>query len=89
MVRNTYPPVLVPPIKSNTSQGLGGESQSICSIRSLRIYKDDSPRIPPPSKLRNILLVASAVEIDNRKEIGTATHQVTGHEESVLGSWSW
>jgi hypothetical protein len=48
------PPVLVPPIKSKYSHGLGVASApdlvSISSIISRRIKSDDSPRTPPPSR---------------------------------------
>lgn len=46
----TYPPVLVPPIISKNSQGLGGLSGSISSIKCSSISNDERPRMPPPSR---------------------------------------
>lgn len=49
----SYPPVLVPPIKSKYSQGRGVSSSPfksrIHSMRFCSINKVDIPRIPPPS----------------------------------------
>jgi len=45
----SYPPVPDPPIISNTSQGFGGFSGSINSIRWARIIIEDCIRTPPPS----------------------------------------
>src|SRR5579859_5374719 len=50
------PPVLVPPIKSKYSQGLGvSEARVRCpmsSIISRKIKREDNPRTPPPSNER-------------------------------------
>ena len=47
-----YPPVLVPPIISKYSQGLGGgiASGSMVVIKCFRIKRIDRPRTPPPSR---------------------------------------
>ena len=51
--RKTNPPVLVPPIRSKTSAGMGGLSSFLCdlirSISSSMMTSSDKPRIPPPS----------------------------------------
>ena len=53
--KDIYPPVLVPPMRSNTSHGLTGAS-CFClrlwfslSIMLFRIYSVERPRTPPPS----------------------------------------
>jgi len=57
------PPVLVPQIRSNTSQGQSAGSSGwsrrhcrlTCAMRSFNIYKEEMPRTPPPSsdRIRN------------------------------------
>ena len=49
----TYPPVLVPPMRSKTSQGLGGLSGSISLKMALRIKRVERLRTPPPSDSRS------------------------------------
>lgn len=52
----SYPPVLVPPIRSNNSQGFTGFRPSslrpvlVLSINHLSISNVESPRTPPPSR---------------------------------------
>ena len=55
-VTHTYPPVLVPPMRSNKSHGFTGgrlaNPRSLFSraIIPFKIYSVDSPRTPPPSR---------------------------------------
>lgn len=61
-IPGTYPPVLVPPIRSKYSQGLGGISWFILLIRLSRMSRVASPRTPPPSKV----LVSTYIRGENR-----------------------
>lgn len=55
-IRSSYPPVLVPPMRSNISHGLTGESSDCFrswfrrSMMFFNMYRVERPRTPPPSK---------------------------------------